>query len=193
MRLHRLFICLTVLFLALAAFPAMAQLSKKDKKKAEKQNQDTKTADPKFNFYFFSGLKDKSLNNMEPALENFNRCLELDPTNDAVMFEIAKIYVLRNMNDKAAELMEQAVKISPDQEWYLQLQAQIYEETNKQEQAANCYKHLLELYPDRVEFFFKLANAYIFSNKFTDALKVYDKLEAQIGITEDVAIQKQKI
>lgn len=193
MRSYRSVIYLTISLTLITGLQGYAQEAKKEKKKGNKQTQEVKAVDPKFNYYFFNGLKDKSLENFDNALQNFNQCIELDPTNDAVLFEVAKIYVGKGSNAQALEMIEKAVKLNPDQEWYLQLQAQLYEETNKQGDAAKTYKHLLELYPDRVEFFFKLANAYIFDNKFSDALKVYDKLEVQIGVTEDVSIQKQKI
>lgn len=190
-RLPVLFIFLA--FFSIAPAPSWAQKAKKENKRADRSVAPQKQEDPEFNFYFFNGLKEKTLGNIDNALDNFIRCLQRDEHNDAVLFELAKIYVSKGQKDKALAAIAQALKSNPDQEWYLQFQGQLLEDANRSDESADVYKHLLELYPDRVEYFFRLANAYISSNQYGEAIKVYDRLESQIGITEDVSVQKQKI
>ncbi len=184
------YLLLTVLLLAHNA--AFAQRTKKDKKAVEK-TAPAKVQNPQFDIFFFNALKEKTLNNYDNALDIFNKCLAIDGNNDAVLFEIAKIHVARTQYNLAFPAIEKAVQLNPNQEWYLQLLAQMNEDTNNQKAAADAYKKLLELYPDRVEYFFKLANAYIFSGQYVEAIKIYDRLESQIGVTEDVSVQKQKV
>src|SRR4029079_10292817 len=44
-----------------------------------------------------------------------------------------------------------------------------------------------------VEYAFKYASVLLYNGKLTEALKVYDKIEQEIGVTPDLTIEKERI
>jgi tetratricopeptide (TPR) repeat protein len=47
--------------------------------------------------------------------------------------------------------------------------------------------------PDRVDYYFEWASALVFGGKYSDAIKVYDKIEEKIGITRELTLQKERL
>lgn len=55
---------------------------------------------------FFSALREKTIESYTLAAELFNRILQIDPANDASMFELAKIKKIQNNEAGARELLK---------------------------------------------------------------------------------------
>lgn len=167
--------------------------AQKKAKKEKKQEERSDEFNAQFNFYFFNGIKEKTLNNQDKAAESFRRCVELEPKNDAAQYELAKAYFALSDYPKAFEAVKQALAVNPDQEWYLKLLSNCYAGLNRPKESAEVYDKLLSLKPDRVDFYIEQADLYLRASAFPEALKVLEKLEAKIGPNEDVIMQKQKI
>ncbi|MEB0301315.1 hypothetical protein, partial [Mucilaginibacter sp. 5C4] len=67
---------------------------------------------------FFSALREKTVDNPKLATELFNRILQIDPTNDATMFELANLEKAQNNIPAQQNLLERAVTVNPNNEWY---------------------------------------------------------------------------
>ena len=63
----------------------------------------------KFQTYFFEALKQKAIKNYNKAIENLEKCYELDSTNMAVQFELSKNNLLLSNYYEAEIFIDQAL------------------------------------------------------------------------------------
>ena len=80
---------------------------------------------------FFDGLQEKLSMNYAQAASSFSKVLDLDPANDAALYELATISFADNKPEDAERLIRKAVTVSPENEWYWVLLSDIYKITNK--------------------------------------------------------------
>ena len=59
--------------------------------------------------------------------------------------------------------------------------------------SADIYEDITKRNPDRIDYYYDWANTLLMAQKLNEAIKVYDKIEAIIGITEEISLQKEKI
>ena len=142
---------------------------------------------------FFSALREKTIENTKLASELFNRVLQIDPTNDASMFELAGLEKARNNYPVVQSLLERAVTVNPNNEWYWIALAGSYEKSNDLSKLENVFNELIRLNPTKADYYFDKANALAIQKRYNEALKLYDKVEELSGPSEDLLINRQKI
>jgi len=142
---------------------------------------------------FFSALREKTVENLSLASELFERVLQIDPANDASMFELANLKKLKDDYEGAQTLLEKAVTVNQDNEWYWTALADCYEKSNQIDKLENVFNQLIRLNPDKPDSYFDKANVYYHQKKYDEALKVYDQVEQLTGITDDLLADRQKI
>lgn len=142
---------------------------------------------------FFSALREKTIDNATLAAELFNRVLQIDPQNDAALFELGALKKSQNKEADATILLEKAVTINPDNEWYWVALADSYQKTNSIDKLENVYNELVRINPDRPDYYFDKANTYFLQKRYDEALKIYDQLETITGLTDDLMAARQKI
>lgn len=142
---------------------------------------------------FFSGLREKLVNNTRLAADHFTRVLQLDPANDASMFELAGLRKAQKQEIASRELLEKAVTINPDNEWYWIMLADNYQNSDEFIKLENVYNELIRLNPERQDYYFDKANALYLQKKYDDALSVYEQLEQQIGPRDELVELRQRI
>jgi tetratricopeptide (TPR) repeat protein len=142
---------------------------------------------------FFSALREKTVENLTDAADLFNKVIQIDPANDASLFELANLKKLKNNYAEALPLLEKAATVNPDNEYYWVALAECYEKTNDLGKLENVFNELIRINPDKPDYYFDKANAYFFQNKYDEALQVYDKLEQLDGPSDDLLANRQKI
>jgi len=142
---------------------------------------------------FFNALREKTIENLPTAVDLFNRVLQVDPVNDAAMYELANLKKLQNDYPKAQQLLEKAVTIAPDNTWYWSALADSYEKSNDIDKLENVFTQLIRLNPDKADNYFDKANVYYHQKKYDEALQVYDQVEKLTGLTDDLLADRQKI
>jgi tetratricopeptide (TPR) repeat protein len=142
---------------------------------------------------FFSALREKTIENTKLASELFNRVLQIDPTNDASMFELAGLEKARNNYPVVQSLLERAVTVNPNNEWYWIALAGSYEKSNDLGKLENAFNELIRLNPTKPDYYYDKANALAIQKRYDEALKMYDKVEELAGPSEDLLINRQKI
>jgi len=142
---------------------------------------------------FFSALREKTIENLSLATAYFEKVIQMDPSNDASLFELGNLKKSKNDYEGAQQLLEKAVTIDRNNEWYWMSLAECYEKTNDFAKLQNVFGELIRINPDKPDYYFDEANAYFYQKKYDEALAVYDKLEQQIGITDDILANRQKI
>jgi tetratricopeptide (TPR) repeat protein len=140
---------------------------------------------------FFSALREKTIENFTLATEMFNQVLQVDPQNDASMFELANLKKLKNDYPSAQELLERAVTVKPENEWYWVALADCYEKTNDIGKLENVFNELIKIDPDKADYYFDKANVYFLQKRYDDALAVYKQLEGMTGVTDELLAKRQ--
>lgn len=79
------------------------------------------------------------LNEIELAIENLNKIIEMDPNITSAYMNLSSIYRNRGEYDKAIGYCKEALKIRKDVDFYYQL-ATIYEEIGEYEKARAYYE-----------------------------------------------------
>lgn len=142
---------------------------------------------------FFSALREKTVENFKQAAELFNRVLQIDPANDASMYELANLQKMQNNYAAVRPLLEKAVTVNPDNEWYWIALADSYERNNDIGKLENVFNELIRLNPDKPDYYFDKANAMFLQKRYDEALKLYDKVEDLAGISDELIANRQKI
>lgn len=142
---------------------------------------------------FFSALREKTIDNKRLAADLFNKVLQIDPTNDASMFELATLEQSQNNTSAAQNLLERAVTVNQDNEWYWIALASIYEKSNELKKLENVLTELIRLNPDKPDYYYDKANAFYLEKRYDEALKLYDKVEQLDGQSDELALSRQKV
>ncbi|MGE0636738.1 MAG: tetratricopeptide repeat protein [Bacteroidia bacterium] len=169
----------------LAGVSAFAQ----KKKKGELSEQEK----AKVESLFIDATKERLLGNPANAAELFKECLKIDANNSAAMYELGTIYFNARKDNEAIALITNAIKIDPENEWYRMLLADIYSQLGKNEDAANVLETLVNDYPKKPEYLYEWATELLKAGKYEEGIKVYNRIEEIIGVSEEISIQKHSI
>ncbi|MGI4021738.1 MAG: tetratricopeptide repeat protein [Janthinobacterium lividum] len=145
------------------------------------------------NQLFYQALREKTMENAPAAATLFAQVLEIDPANDAGMYELARIRTNQNKDADALQLLEKAVTVNPDNEWYWLALAGNYEKINDIPKLENVFKELIRLNPEKPDNYTNEARALVLNKKYDEALAVYNQLEDLVGKNEEIVFGKQKI
>ncbi|WP_372918361.1 tetratricopeptide repeat protein [Salegentibacter sp.] len=133
-----------------------------------------------FQEHFFEALKQKGIENYEKAIISLEACLELEPENAVVYFEMGRNYRELENYELALENYQKALDLEPKKEDIL---VEIYH-TNRStgdfDQAIETVKKLMDFNPDYKE---DLANLYMLNEDHEQALQVLDELDEEEGIS----------
>ncbi|MFZ6050515.1 tetratricopeptide repeat protein [Halocola ammonii] len=141
---------------------------------------------------FFDAQAQKNLGNLDKAEALFKECLE-NRKEAVVYYELARIEKENNDLSEALKNAETAHRKKPENYWYADLLASIYKETGDFEKSEELYRIQLENNPSRLETYFELATVQLNQDKVEEAIETYDKLEKEIGVSEELSLQKKKL
>lgn len=147
----------------------------------------------KYDFMFFNANKERMIGNYQLSAGLFLQCVEIDPTKPTAFYELANIFDLTNQTTEALGYAQKAVSLDAENYWYRFLYAHLLQKNNKIDEAVKQYQILIQQHPHNVDLLYNLAGTQLFSGKYEDALKTYNKLETEVGINEEISLQKQKI
>ncbi|MCB0482285.1 MAG: tetratricopeptide repeat protein [Flavobacteriales bacterium] len=142
---------------------------------------------------FFEGNREKMMGNADEALKHFKECIQIYPEHAPSLYEIGLIYNQISQNQTAQSVLEQVVTIDASNKWYQEALARVYEENREYVKAAGVYEKLIDLVPNEMMYYDAKANSFLLANDLKSAMKVYDQMEEQFGVTENSSLQKQKI
>lgn len=143
--------------------------------------------------FYFGALREKTIENYQLAADMFRRVIDIDPQNDAAMYELSAIYNTQNQEKKAEQYIKNAVAIKPDNEWYWLLLADIYKRNNNLPELVPVFDELIRIKPDTQEFYFDKANAFVRQNKIPEAASELDKIEKRFGLSGNLARARERL
>ncbi|MEZ4789722.1 MAG: tetratricopeptide repeat protein [Flavobacteriales bacterium] len=124
------------------------------------------------------------------AVQLYQQCLKLDPTNGAAHFELAKLYHQGQNFPAAVDHAKRAVAADKENIWYRFLLADLYAQNEQPGEAATVYRDVLAKWPDRYEVYFDLANMLAYAGKVDEAIKVFDDQEKRFGLSEELIMHE---
>ena len=123
----------------------------------------------------------------------YKKCLKLNPKSAVINFELSGLYRINEKINKAIEYGKKAVELSPENEWYLANLAVLYQQNEDHKKSAAIFLRLTEIEPQKVTYLFSLTEAYLSSNKFNKSLKTLDLIEMEVGVNQDISLQKHQL
>lgn len=147
----------------------------------------------KLDVNFTDGIIQKMQGNYPEAVDKFKKCLDVYPNHAASLYEIAFIANGAGKSSEAIPYVQKAVVLDEKNEWYRLLLAKCYMETGRFNEASDAFERLIKQNPDKIDYYFLLSSSLLHANKLKDALEVYDRIEALLGITEEITLQKERI
>jgi len=174
---------------------ASCNLSKKVSKSANPEiiEADENTAERRFSYIFHNAVKEKILGNYEAAAQLYLEAIRIDPSQAMANYDLSVVYIYLGRPDVSIDFAKRAYDLDEKNIWYSLLYSSLLQQFGQIEESAKIYQKMAENNPEKVEIQFELANSYLLLNKFDDALKMYDKIESEIGINEEISVKKQKI
>lgn len=186
----RLFLLLILLTAGAVTLPAHAQR----KKSPETSSSDARLREAEF--FFTEAEKYFILEDYAKSLLYFQRVAELNPTNATVHYKLAEILAKGSKEEdmvKASESIETALKLEKKNKYFYLLASNIYASLNIFEKATGAMETMMKEVKGTDEYLYELAALYLYDKKEEEALKVYNRAEAVLGINEVSSLQKQRI
>ncbi|WP_448700750.1 tetratricopeptide repeat protein [Mucilaginibacter sp. AW1-3] len=142
---------------------------------------------------FFAALCEKTSERYPEAAELFTHVLQVDPLNDASLYELGRIKRLQKDETTARGLFEKATALQPDNQYYWMALAESYEKINDIPKLENVFDELVRIDPNNPQYLFDKANTLYTEKKYDQALDVYKRLEELTGLNDGLIINRQKI
>jgi len=139
---------------------------------------------------FIDGLQRLQKFDYDGAKALFLQEISLNPNNDAAYYYLASIASGESNAELAEEYLKKALELSPDNFWYKYNLAIIYGGTDRMELSAGLMEELIEEYPKKSSLYFDVINSYIILNDTDKAIATLDKIEANIGKNEMIALSR---
>ena len=169
-------------------YPIGTQNKNSNKKEEEKSNDDFQ-----YKSYYFTAIKQKSLENFEESIKHFEKCIRLDKEQASPYYEIAKIYLLNKELQESYNYSKQAYQIDKSNKWYAQFYADILFKTKNYYESAKIYKSLIKQDKENEDYYLELAKVYLYDNNLRLSIKTYNDLEKLKGVNHYTSTQKHKL
>lgn len=142
---------------------------------------------------FIDAVKERLLGNLDVAEILLREVINLEPKHDAAHFEYAQILASKHRIPEAIIELKKAIELNNENIWYKIMLGDIYNMTQNYSESEKLWKPIVEKYPDNIEYLYHYALSLIYQNKLKEALKVYDKMEIQTGVNEEIVSAKHSI
>ena len=143
--------------------------------------------------YFYAGLIEKTKENFAESEKYFKQILEINPANDAALYEMASFYHSQDQEKEAEKFAREAVTVDSDNKWYWMLLADIYKKARNYDQLILVFNELIRIEPYQEDYYFDKAQALFIQKKNDEAEKVYNQIESRFGASENLITARQRV
>ena len=133
------------------------------------------------------------LENYAKALENFHVALDMNTESAAIHFKIAEVLAKSDEGQKALPYGLKAIELAPDNKYYRLGLARIYQSIGFYIDAAKTYEELVARFPSEENALYELAELYQLTGRREDMFRIFDQIEDQLGVKEEITREKQRI
>lgn len=142
--------------------------------------------------FIIDGKKAEISNNFNDAINNYQKCIEIDPQNSTAYYLLSQIWSKKDLT-KSTNYARKAVELNSSEIQYHKNLLYLLKSAKNWKESEDELASLIKLEPLKIDNYFDLANVYIYQNKLDEALKTYAQTESQFGFQEGVVLQRKQI
>ncbi len=142
--------------------------------------------------FYYSAIKEKSLENFDKAVKYFEKCIKLNPLESAPYYEIARIYI-NTQPSVGVKYAKRAYELDLDNNWYALFYAENLFLNKDYYNSIKVYKSLISKDKDQEDYYLELAKIHLYDNNLKAAISTYNNLEKIKGLNHYTSVQKHKI
>lgn len=142
---------------------------------------------------YIDGCSARMRGNVNEALKLFNECLKLNPNSVPVKYELATVNKILGVNDMALAYAKECATADPKNEWYQLILIECYHTLKQFNNSVKVLENLTKNFPQNNEFKENLAIEYTYIGQYNKAYNIYNDLEKQFGVNEQITINKIKL
>ena len=180
-------VCLCILF----HFVAVSNLWADDNDPVNQASEAAKRL--KLDYFYYEGIRLKHAGEYDSSYEMFKRCIEIDSTSSAALYEISSYFDQLNKPESAVTLLKKAVEYAPDNQEYRNALATMLFKLGMFGEAAEEYEVLAALHPEKLELIYSLAVSYARMGEIDKAIEAYAMLENNLGMHEVISMEKFRL
>ena len=143
-----------------------------------------------FQDHFYEALKQKGIENYDKAIESLEKCIEIQPTNATLFFELGKNYYNQKKYKDAYDNFEKATQIDSKSHWAWVGMYDVCYDTRDYNQAIIIVQKLIEF---KEEYKDDLTSLYMNTQQYDKALTLINELNDKFGKSEQRDIYKSQI
>lgn len=171
----------------------IADAQTQDKKHAKREKQDSTAINRGNPGMLIDAKKEAIIGNSKGAMDMFRHYVNRYPDDPVGYFELSRLEAEQKHYDEATRLCREACRLDPANTWYSLFLAELCQGTSQIKEAVDIYEGLTAKSPGNVDYLYQLAALYLQSEKYQDAIKIYNRIDEIAGVSEEIAIQKQRI
>jgi tetratricopeptide (TPR) repeat protein len=137
--------------------------------------------------------REKLLGHYDEAIKILESILRKDRENATAAFELARIHEATGDAEKSLKYARDATEYDDTNFWYFKFLASVQQQAGAYDAAAESYERIVALQPNDAQSYYRYAFLLVKANEIRKALKVYDELEARLGISEEVIRRKHTL
>ena len=186
-------ILLTLCFAFLSGAATAQKKSKKQKQKQSVATVEITPQDRQNTAKFIEAVKERINGNLAQAENLLLEVIAKDPAHDPARYEYARILLEKNKYSAAIEEINTAVRLNDTNIWYKVLLAQTYDQTRQFALSEKLWAEITKIDPQNIEYLYYYSLSLIYQNKLKEAVEVYNLIEVQVGMNEEITNQKKAI
>jgi len=133
---------------------------------------DEKRADAYINL----ALIEEKVNNVDLAIQHYEKAFLLDPKNIDLMFYVSDIYQTSNDFEKQVEILDRILSADPQQLDAVVQKAVAYDQLGKTDESIIAYERALQIQPGDPDLLFNLARLYFLDEDYFYAVENFEKV-----------------
>lgn len=157
---------------------------------AQTEPEDIALDTKQFEESFYESLKHKGMENYDKAIYELEKCDNLQPNNEAVIFELAKNYYFLKKYKEAFDNFEKVTQINPKNRWAWHGMYDVCYDTRDYNRAIDIVEKLTEF---KEEYKDDLLSLYMNTQQYDKALTLINDLNDRFGTTDMRAMYKKQI
>lgn len=152
--------------------------------------EEVETVDNEFENNFYEALKQKAIENYDKAIVSLGKCLEKEPNNPEIHFQLGVNYLAQKNYTNAEASFQKAVDLEPKQRWYWNGLYDVYYQTRDFNKSIPIVEKLVTFDPNMKE---DLVSLYMTTQQFDKAKTVIDDIESKGTLTKAMESYQMQI
>jgi len=152
--------------------------------------EEVETASNEFENNFYEALKQKAIENYDKAIVSLEKCLQKEPNNPEVHFQLGVNYLALKSYTDAESAFQKAVDLEPKQRWYWNGLYDVYYQTRDYNKSIPIVEKLVTFDANMKE---DLVSLYMTTQQFDKAKTVIDDIESKGTLTKAMETYQMQI